>query len=102
VERQFTAANNSKQFYAGMDDMATRLSPTAAPLTAGQEDQLVGLITQTFGLNDRSRWTVSDEMIAQAQAFLAPPQLEVLRQIQEERQAAARDAPPRGAVPVLR
>lgn len=101
-----------------VDQLQTRLSYSAAPLSEGQSDQLVRIlaatspasgnrgggglgalnvvaaagrggagIAQVAGMAVGATAAVTDASVAQAQAVLAPAQVEALKQIQAEQQA---------------
>ncbi len=90
-----------------VSSLADRLSYSATPLNAAQAEALVAILADSAagssdsggrfafgpGGNDRAA-TVTDESLARAAGVLAPDQVEALRQIQAEQQAAAtvRDA----------
>jgi hypothetical protein len=89
VAAQIQEANLTQRLSQGVDDLAIRLNSTPAPLQPAQADQLNALLAQSFdGKRPDPGWVVPASVIDQAQAFLAPAQIGMLRQLQEEQQAA--------------
>jgi len=81
-----------------------RLSYSSTPLYGNQSEQLVNLLASTSPASARSTpatpallgaaggnrgVTITDAVITQSEGFLSPPQVEALRQLQQEQAAAA-------------
>ncbi|MBI3887040.1 MAG: hypothetical protein HY302_15125 [Opitutae bacterium] len=85
-----------------VNQLGQRLSYTATPLNDQQSEQLVQVLAQnapprspaqTFagaiGAGNRGGNQITDQAIAQAQDVLSAPQIEAMRQLQQEQQAQA-------------
>ena len=71
-----------------VNQIAQSLNATSNPLTPAQNDQLVALLAQNAAPNDtggRQATPITDDIINAAQSFLAPDQIDALRQ-QQSRQ----------------
>jgi cellulose synthase/poly-beta-1,6-N-acetylglucosamine synthase-like glycosyltransferase len=88
VAHSVSAYGGIAQFYNLADEMETRLSDTSTPLQPDQADQVVGLLIQALGAKVYTGFSpVPDIVITQAATVLSPPQIDVLKQIQQERVA---------------
>lgn len=93
--QQIATYDGGLRLHAAVDELATRSSYTATPLTPTQAGQLFTGLVATVGTKAGARyWSIPDRVIEQMQAVLMPAQLAALRQIQEEQLALieARDA----------
>jgi hypothetical protein len=88
VAQTVLAFDGIAQFYNVTDEMETRLSDTSTPLQPAQSDQIIGMLTQALGAKVQTHyWAVPESVITKAPKVLSPPQISVLKQIQQEHAA---------------
>jgi hypothetical protein len=93
---QFETFQQTQAQRGVVNQLRESLSYTATPLTKEQGDQLVTILARTGPPRpnnpDRAATnaTVTDATIAQAQQILSAPQVEALREIQQQQQAGAK------------
>lgn len=87
VSNALRAFSGKALYYEAMDDLETRLSYTTTPLQPEQAEHLVGLLSQALGRVGSIYWNVPDNVVAQSENVLSPPQVAALKQIQEEQRA---------------
>jgi hypothetical protein len=79
-----------------VNQLRDSLSYTATPLTKEQSDELVPILARTGPPRDANparvatNATVTDATVSQAQQILSPPQLDALKEIQQQQQAGAK------------
>jgi hypothetical protein len=97
---QFQAYQKTQAQRGVVNQLQSDLSYSDAPLTGPQADQMVQILSQTAGVPAGGMGAgvnggpgggpaITDATIEQAQAVLAPPQLEALRAIQQQQQTNA-------------
>ena len=92
---QFQAYQQTQGQRGVVGQLQESLSYTAAPLTPAQSEQMVTILGQTGpprganGAASANNGTVTDATIAAAQGVLAPTQIQVLQEIQQQQQAGA-------------
>jgi hypothetical protein len=72
-----------------VSQLEQRLSYSRTPLYGNQSEQLVNVLAASNGTGGRGRVTITDAVIAQSEGFLSAPQVEALRQLQQEQLSQA-------------
>ena len=93
--KQFFAYDGTRLLRAGVEQLELRTSYTETPLGADQAAAALGALVTALGGNVGSRfWTIPDDVIEKLRGTLAPGQIAVLGQIQQEQLARieSRDA----------